>query len=166
MEGEHDQLRALTAAHGEVLEAILETLIPTDEHGPGAREARVIRYVDATLAGELRAELPFYEAGIEATDAWARSRHGTGFAQLDPAGRAGVLTEVQAGTAEGFAPGSVPFFMGLRELALQGMFGDPRHGGNDGYVGWELIGYPGPRWVVPHEDQMMGAVVEPEYRRG
>jgi gluconate 2-dehydrogenase gamma chain len=161
-----EQLRALTAAHGEVLEAVLETLIPADEHGPGAREARVLRYVDGALAAELRAELPFYENGIEATDAWARARHGRGFAELDEAGRAGVLSEIQDGTAEGFEPSSAAFFMGLRELALQGMFGDPRHGGNEGYAGWELLGYPGPRWVVTQEEQMMDVVVEPEYRRG
>jgi hypothetical protein len=54
--------------------------------------------------------------------------------------------------------------MALRELALQGFFGDPRHGGNVGYVGWELLGYSGPRWEVPQEDQMMDAVVEPVWR--
>jgi gluconate 2-dehydrogenase gamma chain len=159
------QLRALTAVRGAVLEALLETLIPADEHGPGAREARVLRYIDGALAAELQGELGFYEQGIDAAEEWARTRHGHGFAELESADRKEVLKEIQDGTAEGFTPSGPAFFMGLRELALQGMFGDPRHGGNHGYVGWELLGYPGPRWEVPQEDQMMDAVVEPVYRR-
>ena len=165
MDQERGQLRALTAARGDVLDAVLETLIPADEHGPGAGEARVLRYVDGALAAELHDELGFYEAGIDATDEWARARYGKGFADLDGEQRAAVLTEVQGGTAEGFQGSSAGFFMGLRELALQGMFGDPRHGGNAGYAGWELLGYPGPRWEVPQEEQMMDAVVEPVWRR-
>jgi hypothetical protein len=36
---------------------------------------------------------------------------------------------------------------------LEGAFGDPRHGGNRGLAGWELLGFPGLRLVVSAEEQ-------------
>ncbi len=35
----------------------------------------------------------------------------------------------------------------------QGMFGDPRYGGNRDFAGWDLIRYPGARVSVSREDQ-------------
>ena len=34
---------------------------------------------------------------------------------------------------------------GFLYQTLEGIFGDPMHGGNANLVGWKLIGYPGPR---------------------
>src|SRR6516225_1209023 len=46
-----EALETLTAAEADVLEAIVARLIPTDENGPGAAEARAAHYIDrASLA--------------------------------------------------------------------------------------------------------------------
>jgi gluconate 2-dehydrogenase gamma chain len=37
------------------------------------------------------------------------------------------------------------FFALLRQNTIEGMFCDPLHGGNAGMVGWQLVGFPGPR---------------------
>ena len=37
------------------------------------------------------------------------------------------------------------FFALLRRNTVEGMFCDPIHGGNADMVGWQLIGFPGPR---------------------
>ncbi len=37
------------------------------------------------------------------------------------------------------------FFALLRQNTIEGMFCDPLHGGNVDMVGWQLIGFPGPR---------------------
>ena len=37
------------------------------------------------------------------------------------------------------------FFTLLRRNTMEGMFCDPQHGGNVDMVGWQLIGFPGPR---------------------
>ena len=39
---------------------------------------------------------------------------------------------------------TTPFFRMPRQHTIEGMFGDPTHGGNAGLIGWQLIGYPGP----------------------
>jgi gluconate 2-dehydrogenase gamma chain len=33
----------------------------------------------------------------------------------------------------------------LRQNTIEGMFSDPVHGGNVDMVGWQLVGFPGPR---------------------
>jgi gluconate 2-dehydrogenase gamma chain len=37
------------------------------------------------------------------------------------------------------------FFSVLRQNTIEGMFCDPIHGGNVDMVGWQLVGFPGPR---------------------
>jgi hypothetical protein len=65
-----------------------------------------------------------------------------------------------AGKATGFEPDSATFFATVREHTLEGMFGDPVYGGNKGFAGWNLIGYPGVRMPVPPRDQRIGATVK------
>src|SRR5262249_35781320 len=49
-----EALETLTAAEADALEAIVGRLIPTDENGPGATEARAAHYIDRALTGALR----------------------------------------------------------------------------------------------------------------
>ena len=46
----------------------------------------------------------------------------------------------------------------IRTHAIQGMFGDPAHGGNVGFVGWNLVRFPGPRLVVSNHEQQLDVV--------
>jgi gluconate 2-dehydrogenase gamma chain len=129
-----------------VLAAALERLIPADEHGPGAREAGVGRYLEGALAragDDVRAR---WRAGLEVLDELARVREGAGFAALPPAAQHRILEAA----ADGPSPA---FFEELRGRAIEGMFCDPAWGGNAGEAGWRLLGYPGPRHVWSAEDQ-------------
>jgi ABC-type sugar transport system permease subunit len=44
------------------------------------------------------------------------------------------------------------------------VFGDPYYGGNAGFVGWDLIGYPGVRTSVTAAEQQMGTKIAPNHR--
>jgi gluconate 2-dehydrogenase gamma chain len=46
------------------------------------------------------------------------------------------------------------FFNLLRRNTIEGMFCDPLHGGNVDMVGWQLIGFPGPRMSNAAEIEM------------
>ncbi|PYR33457.1 MAG: hypothetical protein DMF90_20715 [Acidobacteria bacterium] len=142
----------LTAAEADLVEAIAERLIPTDSNGPGAREARVVRYIDRALGGALAASRQAYAAGLPALDRYAQSSHGRGFLQLAPADQDAVLSACEKGEATGFA-GAASFFAMVLAHTRQGMFGDPYYGGNVNFVGWDLIGYPGVRTMVTAADQ-------------
>jgi gluconate 2-dehydrogenase gamma chain len=143
----------LTASEADLLEAVVERLIPTDANGPGAREARVAHYIDRALGGALAASRPAYASGLEALDRFAQSSRGKAFLRLSPADQDAVLTDCEKGTATGFAGGSGNFFAMLLAHARQGMFGDPYYGGNANFVGWDLLGYPGVRTMVTPNDQ-------------
>jgi gluconate 2-dehydrogenase gamma chain len=156
-------MRTLTAHQLEILEALVETMIPSDELGPGAREAGVVRYVDGALVLAERRTL--FVVGLEATDEYARSTFGLRLAALDPERRAAILGDVERNRAGGFGDGSAWFFGMLRALVLEGMFCDPAYGGNADYIGWKLIGYPGHMPVITPEEQQIDAEVIPIYER-
>ena len=147
----------LAADQVAILDASAARLIPSDEGGPGAREAEVVRYVLRALEGEYSAHQPAYASGLDAVDDHAKSRFGTGFVGLTPEHQDALLVEVERGQATGF-PASIAFFELLRQHAMEGMFGDPSWGGNAGLVGWQLLGYPGPRAVWTEEDQQLDTV--------
>lgn len=144
----------LTAVEGETLEAITARLIPTDERGPGATEARAARYIDHALGGALAASLAAYRSGLAALDGFAETAAGGRFADIPPDAQDAVLRAVEHGSAPGFAGGAA-FFAMVRSHTIQGTFSDPAYGGNEDFVGWELIGYPGVRTAVTPELQRM-----------
>jgi len=58
-----------------------------------------------------------------------------GFHQMPVSEQDNKLREIQ----------TTSFFSLLRRNTIEGMFCDPVHGGNVDMIGWQLIGYPGPR---------------------
>jgi gluconate 2-dehydrogenase gamma chain len=156
-----EALETLTAAEADTLEAIVARLIPTDENGPGATEARAAHYIDRALTGPLRAARASYAANLAALDTYAQEKKGAPFAKLDPALQNAVLTDMEKGVATGFTPNAAAFFALVRTHTIQGTFCDPYYGGNADFVGWDLLGYPGIRLTVTAEDQRMGAKPAP-----
>lgn len=159
-----EPLEALTAAEADVLEAVCARLIPSDENGPGATEARAARYIDRALAGFLAPNRQAYAAGLAALDRHAVKVHGTAFQQLAPADQDAVLKEVEAGKAEGLPAGPSSFFNLVRTHTIQGTFCDPFYGGNADFVGWDLLGYPGVRTIVTPDDQRIGITLKPNHK--
>ncbi|HKE87914.1 MAG TPA: gluconate 2-dehydrogenase subunit 3 family protein, partial [Vicinamibacterales bacterium] len=156
-------LETLTAAEADTLDAIVARLIPSDANSPGATEARAARYIDRGLGGALASFREVYRAGLTAVDAYARRSKGAPFAQLSPQNQDAVLTDMERDTATGFATGSAAFFNLLLTHTIQGTFCDPFYGGNDRFVGWDLIGYPGVRLIATANDQRMQAQPTPTH---
>jgi gluconate 2-dehydrogenase gamma chain len=150
-----EALETLTAAESDLLEAIVARLIPADENGPGAAEARAAHYIDRALAGPLSSSRRAYAVGLAAVNAYAQSAKGVPFATLAAKDQDAVLSDMEKNVAKGFTPNSSAFFNLVRTHTIQGMFGDPYYGGNANFVGWDLIGYPGLRMAVTEDDQRM-----------
>ena len=60
--------------------------------------------------------------------------------------------------------GRPPFFALVRTHTIQGTFCDPFYGGNDNFVGWDLLGYPGVRTIVTADEQRMGITLKPNHK--
>lgn len=148
-----EPLETLTAGESDILDAIVSRLIPTDENGPGAGEARAAHYIDRALTGALASSREAYRAGLAAVDAYAQATKGARFAQLSAADQDAVLTDMEKNVATGFAPSAAAFFNLVRSHTIQGTFCDPYYGGNGNFIGWDLIGYPGVRAAVSADEQ-------------
>jgi len=159
-----EALETLTAAESDILEAIVARLIPADENGPGATEARAAHYIDRALAGPLSSSRRAYAVGLAAVNAYAQSAKGAPFATLAAKDQDAVLSDMEKNVAKGFTPNSSAFFNLVRTHTIQGMFGDPYYGGNANFVGWDLIGYPGLRMAVTEDDQRMSVKPTPNRR--
>jgi len=149
-----EPLEALTAAEADVLEAVCARLIPTDENGTGARDARAAHYIDRALAGFLAPSRPAYSTGLAAIDLAAKNAHGQPFAKLSDADQDAILKSMDA----------TAFFALVRAHTIQGTFCDPFYGGNANFVGWDLIGYPGVRTIVTADEQRMGIALKPNHK--
>jgi len=157
----------LTGPEVAFVEAAVERLIPTDAHGPGAKEAGVAYYIDQQLAGRYGrgdtiytqgpwgAGLPtqgyqlrytpaeVYRLGIAATDAHAKTAYGKVFHLLDGAHQDVVLQGVESGAIVFEDVPAKTFFGMLLGDTVQGFFADPMYGGNRDKIGWKTIGFPG-----------------------
>jgi gluconate 2-dehydrogenase gamma chain len=153
--GRREAFENLTATEADLLEAIVDRLIPSDALGPGAREARAAHYIDRALGGALSSSRQAYALGLSALDRYARASRGKGFLELSPSDQDSVLMDVESGTVTPgiFAGSSAQFFTLVLNHTRQGTFGDPYYGGNANFVGWDLLGYPGVRTMVTAADQ-------------
>jgi gluconate 2-dehydrogenase gamma chain len=163
-----EPLLALSASEADILDAVVARLIPSDATGPGATEAMAARYIDRALAGFLAPQREAYRTGLAALDQYARSSRGAAFTALTVGDQDAVLVDLETGAATragaAFPGSSAQFFALIRGHTMQGTFGDPFYGGNAGFIGWDLIGYPGVRTAVTANEQQMGAAVTPNHR--
>ncbi len=152
-------LTNLTAREAEILSAMVDRLIPSDEMGPGALDAGVLRYIDRALSEAESDAADAYRAGLAALDTYSRYTRGGPFIDLSTVDQDSVLIDVQIGAATGagvgFVGGSGSFFNMVKSHTWQGMFGDPEYGGNVNFAGWDLLDYPGVRLGVSPEDQRL-----------
>ena len=144
---------SFTPAEAETLRAIVARLIPADENGPGALEARADRYIDRALSGALKSSRAAYTTGLDSVNAQAQSLKNAAFSRLSPADQDAVLTNIQQTAGA--------FFNLVRNHTIQGTFSDPFYGGNANFIGWDLIGYPGARTTVAANLQLMDRKPEP-----
>jgi gluconate 2-dehydrogenase gamma chain len=143
-------LRFFTATEALIVAAAASRIFPTDDSGPGAREAGVSIYIDRQLAGPYGRDRfrytqpPFEEApavlGYQGKhtprEIYREGLQGLkGFHLLYPDHQDVALEQIESSV----------FFALLRQNTIEGMFCDPIHGGNAGMVGWQLVGFPGPR---------------------
>ena len=159
-----EPFETLTAAESDTREAIVARLIPSDENGPGAAEARAAHYIDRALTGPLAASRNAYSSGLEAVNRYAEASKGAPFTELPASDQDDVLRDMESDTATGFTPNASTFFTLLRTHTIEGTFCDPYYGGNANFVGWDLIGYPGVRTAVSPEEQQMDEGPAPNHR--
>ena len=107
--------RFFTAAELALFDALSETILPADDHSPGARAAGVASFVDAQLA-EKDPKIPDWAEerqqardSLAALDGLCREMKGMGFVEASPALREAVLTKAAAGESDPKTPAEKAF---------------------------------------------------------
>ena len=118
------------------IEAVAAQVIPSDD-APGAREARVIYFIDRVLVTFDRDKQPAYTRGLK--DLRHRTQElfpsADKFSSLTSAQQVQLLTAIE----------KTDFFELVRLHTVMGYLSRPEYGGNHEQAGWKLIGF---------EDQM------------
>ncbi len=114
------------------VEAMAAQIIPTDET-PGAREARVIYFIDRALVTFEKERQADYVKGIADLQTQAKQLFPSAarFSALSSDQQIQVLTAFE----------KTPFFNLVRTHTISGFFASPVHGGNAEKVGWKLVSY-------------------------
>ncbi|MBT3530240.1 MAG: gluconate 2-dehydrogenase subunit 3 family protein [Gammaproteobacteria bacterium] len=159
-----EALEVLTAEEAETLEAICDCLIPSDDNGPGAKEARAIHYIDRSLASENISSRHDYMVSISAINDFARKTRGKPYYQLITDEQNSILLGVQRNRVPGCSPSGPGFFNMVRSHTIDGTFCDPYYGGNQNFVGWDMLRYPGIRLGASETDVSQGANLEPNHQ--
>ena len=139
-----------------LVDAIAGRLIPGDAERPGAREADAVIFIDRTVAGYFSHLQTMYREGLEAIDRLSEASFGSRFAHLSEARQDDILRIAENSADPHGSERLAQFFAVIREHTIEGMFGDPIHGGNRGAVGWKLIGFPGAQWGYSPEQMAAG----------
>lgn len=115
------QLAFLTAAQYTTLDALTETIIPIDDHSPGAREARVADYIDLLLSESDDPTQRAWTAGLALLDAESRRRFKVPYAQLTPPQATALLTPLARNDDRPKAP-LEQFFKTTKDATIRGYY--------------------------------------------
>ncbi len=161
-------LRFFTKDEALAISAAVARIFPSDESGPGASEAGVVIYIDRQLASaygrdHYRYTQPPFESGAPEQGYQGKETPREIYrAGLKSLGRFHLLNGA-AQDARLKQIENTPFFLLLRTHTIEGMFCDPMHGGNADLIGWQLIGFPGPRMgYFDDVDRHYGAAFRPK----
>ena len=133
--------------------ALTERIMPGAAGKAGANDVGVLNYIDLALAGAYSDRQEFYRHGLVQLEAYCQATYKKSFVDLAAAQQDEVIGALESGKATGFDwPRAQPFFATLRIHTMEGMFADPVYGGNKGFAGWRLVGFPGAQETFTPED--------------
>ena len=114
------------------IESVAAQIIPTDD-SPGAREARVIFFIDRALTTFDKEQQPVYVKGLKDLQAKQKKmfKNSAKFSDLNSEQQIKVLKAFEKNR----------FFDLVRAHTIMGFLADPSQGGNYDKVGWKLIGF-------------------------
>ncbi len=160
----------LSASEVAFVDAAVNRLIPVDALGPGAVQAGVTVFIDRQLAGPFgkardwymqgpwsdgtkeqgyqrrRTPAEVYRAAIIAVDDHARKSSRGVFATLSTDKQDALLHALEDDKVDLGDVSAKTFFTLLWQNTQEGFFADPIYLGNRNFIGWKLVGYPGPRY--------------------
>jgi gluconate 2-dehydrogenase gamma chain len=130
--------KTFTNAEWDTLSAACDRMIPRDED-PGALDAKVPEYIDRMLQSEALQQMKAnFVPGVAALDRRAQRMFQVPFAKAKPEQQDELLTLFKNSPEKS---GEARWYEMFVVLVMEGFLGDPSYGGNQGEVGWKLVGF-------------------------
>jgi gluconate 2-dehydrogenase gamma chain len=139
-----------------LVQAICNRLIPSEPDSPGAKEARADVYIDRVLGGYFIHLQKFYRQRLQDMNRLSIQKYGVEFTELAINHQDEMLHNMDQSQAGPDSANMKLFFDIIYEQTIEGTFGDPMYGGNQDFVGWKLIGFPGAQWGYTSEQMKLG----------
>ena len=156
-----EAFETLTALESATLDAFASRIIPSDENGPGAHEARAVHYIDRALAGAMSSSREQYGAGLSSLEDYSLQAKGMSFHLLPESEQDAIIEAMTENALTGYPILNAGFFNMVRTHTIDGTFSDPYYGGNRDFIGWDLLGYPGVRAIATPDDVSQGSRLAP-----
>jgi glucoside 3-dehydrogenase (cytochrome c) hitch-hiker subunit len=103
------------------LAALAETVIPTDDHSPGAEAAGVHEFMDDMIADSDSKTQAMWREGLAAVENASASEFGKGFAELGVDQRIALLEKFAANESNP-ATSAERFFVALKRMTIEGYY--------------------------------------------
>jgi hypothetical protein len=98
----------------ETLDALTETIIPIDDHSPGAKAARVSEYIDIIVADAPESTRKLWSDGVAAAGRMANGKYGKAYMRCSANEQVSVMTEL--------AESDSRFFKALKQATVDGYY--------------------------------------------
>jgi gluconate 2-dehydrogenase gamma chain len=120
------------------LSAVVDRMLPRDDD-PGALDAKVPEYIDRMLQSEAMAQTKQnFVPGLGAIERRAQRMFQKPFATCTAAQQDELIAIFKNSPDKS---GEARWYEILVVLVMEGFLGDPSYGGNQGEVGWKLVGF-------------------------
>jgi Gluconate 2-dehydrogenase subunit 3 len=136
----------------DTLDALGETLIPADDHSPGAKAARVSEYIDAIVSDAPARSQALWKEGLAAVERVAHRNFGNNYASCSPEQQFEIMTAF-AGDEHPGSPLAEDFFSILKRATVDGyytskigMFQDLGYRGNEALASFSECSHD----AIPH----------------
>ena len=103
------------------LEALTETIIPADEHSPGAKEARVVEYIDTIIADAPESVKRLWDTGLVLANNMAQNSFGKFYSECSTPEQIAIMSEL-AGNENGRDTPEDKFFVALKRATIDGYY--------------------------------------------
>jgi hypothetical protein len=103
------------------LEALSETIIPADQHSPGAKAARVPEYIDEIIADADESTKSLWTLGLTAVDKMAEQEYQKKFADCAPSEQIALLEKIARNEEHPSTPED-RFFVAVKRATIDGYY--------------------------------------------
>lgn len=133
----------------QTLDAVFEHLFPATDDAPGARDIRVISYMQTMLGAPDAdpADRPFLDNGVGWLNDSSQTEYKQNFTALNETDRENILRKIETSNA------GERWISLLLTYLIEALVSDPVYGSNPGGIGWQWLQHP-PGYPLPTADSM------------